>query len=77
VDTNGHATSYTERGGRRRRRELTSTADGDVVRRCSPKRVMERDEALAHGVGCTGVWMAREPQGHRQQPSSAMSSLRP
>jgi hypothetical protein len=61
VDTNGHATSYTGRGGRRRRRELTSTADGDAVRRCSAKRVMERDKALAHGAGCTGALMAKEP----------------
>jgi hypothetical protein len=53
VDTNDRATNHTGRGGRRRG-ELTSTTDGDVVWRRSAKRVMERDEALAHGVGCRG-----------------------
>jgi hypothetical protein len=63
VDTNSRATSCTGRGGRRRRRELTSTADGDATRWCSAKWVRERDEALAHGAGCNGAWMTREPQG--------------
>jgi hypothetical protein len=37
--------------------------DGDATRRCSAKWVRERDEALAHGTGCNGAWMARESQG--------------
>jgi hypothetical protein len=41
------------------------------------KPVTERDEALAHDAGCTGAWVAREPQGLRQRPSSAMPGLCP
>jgi hypothetical protein len=50
-------------------------ADEDATWRCSAKWVRERNEALAHGAGCNVAWMAREPQGLRQWPSSAMPGL--
>jgi hypothetical protein len=58
--------------------ECTGTArvESRAVLR-STRRVTERDEALDGGTGCSSARAAGEPQGHRQQLSSARLGLCP